>query len=260
MTNYPVSEKQGISYIDLGDEDEVPLVLLHGLFGTASNFDHLIAEFSKERRILMPLLPIFEMSLRKLTLTGLLEYVEVFLEVMNVQKMHLLGNSLGGHIALLFALKHQEKLLSLTLTGSSGLYESSFGTGFPKREDYEYIRKKVRLTFYEPEMATKEMVDEVFEVVNNRSKAIRIVKTAKSAIRHNIEKNLGEITVPTLLVWGEQDTITPKFVGEKFHELIKSSKLVMIEKCGHAPMLERPAQFNNSLHDFLRSVETGEAV
>jgi len=260
MTNYPVSEKQGISYIDLGDKDEVPLVLLHGLFGTASNFDHLIAEFSKERRILMPLLPIFQMSLRKLTLTGLLEYVEVFLEMMNVRKMHLLGNSLGGHIALLFALKHQEKLLSLTLTGSSGLYESSFGTGFPKREDYEYIRKKVRLTFYEPETATKEMVDEVFEVVNNRSKAIRIVKTAKSAIRHNIEKNLDEITVPTLLVWGEQDTITPKFVGEKFHELIKSSKLVMIEKCGHAPMLERPAQFNNSLHNFLKAVETGEAV
>lgn len=260
MTNYPLSEQQGISYIDLGNKDEVPLVLLHGLFGTASNFDHLIAEFSKERRILMPILPIFEMSLRKLSLGGLLEYFEEFLTVVNVARMHLLGNSLGGHIALLYALKHQDTLLSLTLTGSSGLYESSFGTSFPKREDYEYIKKKVTLTFYEPNVATKDMVDEVFEVVNNRSKAIRIVKTAKSAIRNNIEKNLIEIKVPTLLVWGEQDTITPKFVGEKFHELITSSQLVMIDKCGHAPMLERPNKFNEALHSFLKKVEAGESV
>ncbi|NND07565.1 MAG: alpha/beta fold hydrolase [Saprospiraceae bacterium] len=255
MTNYPLTEKDGIKFIDLGIKGEIPLVLLHGLFGTASNFDRLIAEFSKERRILMPILPIFEMSLRKLSLGGLLEYVEDFIKVMKVEKFHLLGNSLGGHIALLYAIQHQDTLHSLTLTGSSGLYESSFGTSFPKREDYEYIRRKVSLTFYEPEMATKEMVDEVFDVVNNRSKAIRIVKTAKSAIRHNVEDQLSKIEVPTLLVWGEQDTITPKFVGEKFNELIIPSRLVMVDKCGHAPMLERPGQFNAALHSFLEDVE-----
>ena len=259
MTNYPVTEMNGIKFIDVGIKGEIPLVLLHGLFGTASNFDSLIAEFSKERRILMPILPIFEMSLRKLSLGGLLEYVEEFLRVLKVGKMHLLGNSLGGHIALLYAIKDRDTLHSLTLTGSSGLYESSFGTSFPKREDYEYIRKKVSVTFYEPEMATKAMVDEVFDVVNNRSKAIRIVKTAKSAIRHNVEDQLDKIEVPTLLVWGEQDTITPKFVAEKFHELIKSSRLVMVDKCGHAPMLERPNQFNNALHSFLDDVEAGIA-
>ncbi len=258
MTEYPLSEKNGINYIDIGVEDTVPLVLLHGLFGTASNFDALIGEFSQHRRILMPLLPIFEMPLRKLSLGGLLEYVENFVEVVELDRFHLLGNSLGGHIALLYTLKGQEHLESLTLTGSSGLYESAFGTGFPRREDYEYIRKKVSLTFYDPNIATDEMVDEVFDIVNNRSKAIRIVKTAKSAIRHNVEGSLHKIEIPTLLVWGEQDTITPKFVGEKFHELIPSSELVMVDRCGHAPMLEQSAIFNASLKDFLSKVEKVE--
>lgn len=261
MTDYPVIEKGKFQYLDLGPRDGTPLVLLHGLFGTASNFDALIAHFKDRRRIVMPLFPIFEMSLRKLSLGGLLEYLNEFLAEMELgKKIHLLGNSLGGHLALLFAIDDDTRLTSMILTGSSGLYESSFGTGFPRREDYEYIRKKVSLTFYDPNIATKEMVDEVFGVVNDRSKAIRIVKTAKSAIRHNVESKLSEINVPTLLIWGKQDTITPPFVGEKFRQLIANSQLEVVDECGHAPMLEQPAFFNSKLESFLERIESGEAV
>jgi pimeloyl-ACP methyl ester carboxylesterase len=251
MTGYPILEKEGHKYIDIGPASETPLVLLHGLFGTASNFDGIIDHFQDKRRIVMPLLPIFTMSLRKVSLGGLLEYFKGFVKLMAIDRMDLLGNSLGGHLALIYALEDETRLRSLTLTGSSGLYESAFGTSFPKREDYEYIKKKVKLTFYDPDIATKEMVDEVFGVVNDRLQAIRIIKTAKSAIRHNVEDRLGEIMIPTLLVWGKQDTITPPFVGEKFHALIKHSRLEMLDKCGHAPMLERPEAFNRILEDFL---------
>ena len=255
MTDYDLKKKGECTYLELGPGNGAPLVLLHGLFGTASNFDALIGHFSKERRVLMPILPIFEMSLRKVSLGGLLEYFEDFVEMMDLSNMDLLGNSLGGHLAIIYALKHQSRLRSLILTGSSGLYESAFGTGFPKREDYEYIRKKVQLTFYDPEITTKEMVDEVFEIVNDRMKGIRIIKTAKSAIRHNVEDRLGDIKVPCLLVWGAQDTITPVFVGKKFNELIAGSRLEILDKCGHAPMLERPHKFNSILDDFLSSLD-----
>ncbi len=260
MTDYPVLEKGEFRYLDLGPRDGTPLVLLHGLFGTASNFDALISYFKDKRRIVMPLLPIFEMPLRKLSLGGLLEYVNGFIKEVEIDHMHLLGNSLGGHLALLFAIEDQSRMQSMILTGSSGLYESSFGTSFPKREDYEYIRNKVSLTFYDPEIATKEMVDEVFEIVNNRSKAIRIVKTAKSAIRHNVETKLGEIKVPTLLIWGKQDTITPPFVGEKFRDLIDAAQLFIVDKCGHAPMLEQSEFFNNKLELFLEEVESAKVI
>jgi 2-hydroxy-6-oxonona-2,4-dienedioate hydrolase len=255
MTEHELIRKGEYTYLDIGPHTEFPLLLLHGLFGTASNFDEVINYFKEERRIVMPVLPIFEMSIRKVSLGGLLEYLTEFVEMMGFSQIHVLGNSLGGHLAIIYALDNQQRIKSLILTGSSGLYESAFGTSFPRREDYEYIRKKVQLTFYDPEVASDEMVDEVFGIVNDRMKGIRIVKTAKSAIRHNVENRLSELDVPCLLVWGKQDTITPAFVGERFHELIKNSQLEMLDKCGHAPMLELPGQFNAILKDFLEHVE-----
>jgi pimeloyl-ACP methyl ester carboxylesterase len=256
MTDLQIIEEGEFKFIQFGPEDTEPLLLLHGLFGTASNFDEVIKFFSKKKRVIMPILPIFEMSLRKLSVTGLVDYVVDFVRFKNLNKFHTLGNSLGGHLALLLALNHQSLIKSLILTGSSGLYESAFGTSFPKREDYSYIKNKVELTFYDASIATKEMVDEVFDVVNDRVKGIRIVKTAKSAIRHNVADRLHELKVPTLLVWGKQDTITPPFVGEQFNELISQSTLHILDKCGHAPMLEVPDAFNQILDRFFESLKS----
>jgi pimeloyl-ACP methyl ester carboxylesterase len=260
MTEHELKVSGEFTYLDIGPRTEFPLVLMHGLFGTASNFDALINHFSASRRIVMPILPIFEMSIRKVSLSGLVEYIESFILHMDFRKVHLLGNSLGGHLAIIYALENQSKVKSLILTGSSGLYESAFGTSFPKREDYEFIRKKVQLTFYDPNIATKEMVDEVFGIVNDRMKGIRVIKTAKSAIRHNVENRLHELNIPCLLVWGKQDTITPSFVGEKFRELVRNSKLEILDECGHAPMLEKADDFNRILGVFLEEVEKGELV
>ena len=82
-----------------------------------------------------------------------------------------LGNSLGGHVALVHILKNPERIKTLTLTGSSGLFENGMGDTYPKRGDKEYIRKKTEFTFYDPAMATEELVDEVFEITNNRLKS-----------------------------------------------------------------------------------------
>ncbi len=255
---FEIRRKGGHEYIDEGKLEGVPLLLLHGLFGTASNFDELTGQFGKSRRVIMPVLPIMTMPLLELSLGGLVKYVVRFMDEMGLERVHLLGNSLGGHLAILFTLDHPEKVESLILTGSSGLYESAFGTSFPRREDYEYIKKKIELTFYDPQLATKEMVDEVYGIVNDKMKGLRIVKTAKSAIRHNVENRLGEIGCRALLVWGLQDTITPALVGRQFLELIKGSRLEFIDKCGHAPMLERPEEFNRILEEFLVEVEDGE--
>ncbi len=255
ITDFPIEQQGGFKYIDLGPKEGIPLVLLHGLFGTASNFDALIRYFQQSRRVLMPILPIFEMSIRRLSLKGLEDYVAAFMDEMSLERFDLLGNSLGGHLAILYTLDYPGQVRSLTLTGSSGLYESAFGTSFPKREDYEYIKNKVKLTFYDPEITTKDMVDEVFDIVNDRGKAIRIIKTAKSAIRHNVGERLHLISVPTLLIWGRQDSITPPFVAEKFDELITDTRLHILDRCGHAPMLELPKQFNALLEGFLTSLE-----
>ena len=112
------------------------------------------------------------------------------------------------------------------------------------------------MVFYDPKIATKELVDDVYATVNDIRKGIRVVITAKSAVRHNLEDKLNKIQTPTLLIWGLQDTVTPPWVGEKFHELIPNSKLVFFDQCGHAPMMEKPEEFNIELGKFLNDVES----
>lgn len=246
-----VKTEERFNYYESNPALNEQIVLLHGLFGALSNFSDLAESFGDSYNVVIPILPLYTLDIKETSIDGFLIYLEEFIEYKKYDSFHLLGNSLGGHIAQLYLLNHQDKVKTMTLTGSSGLFESGMGDGYPKRGDYDYIKRKTEETFYDPKIATKDLVDEVFDIVNNREKALRIIFTAKSALRHNLENQLHNIDTPTLLVWGKQDTITPPFVGEKFHELIKNSELVLIDKCGHAPMMEVPEQFNSALADFL---------
>ena len=206
------------------------------------------------------MLPLFELDILHTSVGGLAKFVNRFIESRNYRNVHLLGNSLGGHVALIHVLKNPERIKSIILTGSSGLFESAMGDTYPKRGDYDYIKKKTELTFYDPKIASKELVDEVYEIVNNRIKAIKIIALAKSAIRNNLGEELNQIKQPTLLIWGNNDGITPPFVGREFQRLIPHSELHFIDKCGHAPMMEVPAEFNEILHQFLTKLNEPAAV
>lgn len=250
---YKITEEGGFKYIETKGGDTT-LVLLHGLFGALSNFSGILNHFGSKYNVVVPILPIYDLPLRKLSVTGLVDNLAKFIRYKGYDKVHLLGNSLGGHIALLYAIAYPENVASITLTGSSGLFESAMGSTFPKRGNYEFIKKKTEDTFYDPKVATKELVDEVFDIVNDRNKGIRVIVTAKSAVRQNLRDKLHLIKAPTLLIWGREDKVTPAFVAEEFHKLLENSRLHFIEKCGHAPMMEHPDQFNEILESFLKEV------
>ncbi|MBY0478102.1 MAG: alpha/beta hydrolase [Chitinophagaceae bacterium] len=256
--NYEIKQEGKFKYIEEGEGE--PLMLLHGLFGALSNFKDLIDYFSKRNKVVVPMLPLFELDLLHTTVGGLQKHVHKFIELKDYRNIHLLGNSLGGHVGLVHVLKHPERIKSLILTGSSGLFENGMGDTYPKRGDYEYIRKKTEVTFYDPSVATKELVDEVYDIVNQRIKAIKVIALAKSAIRNNLGDELQEIKIPTLLIWGNNDSITPPFVGKEFNRLIPNSELHLIDKCGHAPMMERPDEFNEILNGFITKLSRPVAV
>ncbi len=243
---YEIKQHDKFKFIEEGDGE--PLVLLHGLFGALSNFAPLIEYFRHHYKVVVPMLPLLEMDLLHTSVGGLAKFVNRFLEARDLEGVHLLGNSLGGHVGLVHVLKHPERIKTVILTGSSGLFENGMGDSYPKRGDREYIRKKTELTFYDPAMATEELVDEVLGITNNRLKVIKIIALAKSAIRNNLGEELSQIKQPTLLVWGNNDTITPPFVATEFNKLIPNSELHFIDKCGHAPMMEVPDEFNAILH------------
>ena len=249
---YEIIKEGNFEYLEVGEGET--LMLCHGLFGALSNFADLIEKFRHTHKVVVPILPLFDLDILHTSVSGLEKHVAAFIEHKNYTNIHLLGNSLGGHVALVYILKHPERVKSLTLTGSSGLFENAMGDSYPKRGDYEYIKNKTAQTFYDPAVATPELVDEVFEITKNRLKVIKIISLAKSAIRHNLGEELNQIQQPTLLIWGKNDIVTPPFVAEEFKKLIPNSQLHFIDKCGHAPMMEVPVEFNSILEKFLGSL------
>lgn len=244
-----VKEQNGFRYVDEGTGEV--LMLLHGLFGALSNWESVVNRFSKHFRVVIPMLPIYEMPIKEAGLEGLRSFVEDFVKMMRIEKSIIMGNSLGGHVGLLYTLANPEKVSKIVLTGSSGLFENAMGGSYPRRGSYEYVKEKVEYTFFDPAVASKELIDEVFETTKSIPKCMRIVAIAKSAQRNNLSNDLPRINVPTLLVWGLNDTITPPMVAHEFNRLIPKSELRFVDQCCHAPMMERPELYNELVEDFL---------
>jgi pimeloyl-ACP methyl ester carboxylesterase len=249
---FQIHEEGEFKWVEQG-EGEI-IFLLHGLFGALSNFADTINYFSQRYKVVIPLLPLYRLEIERTSVTGMVDHVDEFVKLRGYKNLNLIGNSLGGHIGLLYTLRRQENVHSLTLTASSGLFESSLGDQYPRKSDYEYIKRKTAETFYDPSLASKELVDEIFDIVNTREKALRTVLIAKSAVRHNLRDELAKITIPCNLIWGANDTITPPFVGEEFKKLLKNSQLTILDHCCHAPMMEVPTQFNECMQQFLNKI------
>lgn len=231
-----------------------PIVLLQGLMGGLSNFTKLISFFSaKGYKVYFPELPIYDLPVLNTNLASLAKFVAKFIEEEVGEPATVVGNSMGGHVGLILTLSRPELVKHLVLTGSSGLYERSFGDSFPRKSDKEYMKKKAQEVFYDPDVATDELVDEVFSIVNDRGKGIKTVMLARSAIKHNMENELHKIQVPTCIIWGKQDNVTPPEVAVEMDRLIPDSDLFWIDKCGHAAMMEKPDEFNEILYKWLES-------
>lgn len=244
-----LKEEGEFQYLEAGKGE--PLILLHGLFGALSNFGPLFDHFKDKYHVLVPILPLYTLPMLSTNVDNLAKFLDRFIQHTGFKHVNIIGNSLGGHVALVYCSRKPEMVRSLVLTGSSGLYENAFGGGFPRREDKDFIKKKVAVTFFDPKHATDELVEECYETINDRAKLIRILSLAKSAIRHNMATEIPKLKMPVLLIWGKQDTITPPHVAEEFHTLIPHSELHWIDECGHAAMMEHPNQFNAILEKWL---------
>lgn len=247
-------KEKRFSFIEAGEGH--PLILLHGLMGGLSNFDKTVNFFSdRGYKVFVPVLPIYDLPILNTNLTTIAKYVAKFIEEKVDEPATIVGNSMGGHIGLILTLARPELVSKLVLTGSSGLYERTFGDSFPRKSDKEYIRKKTEDVFYDPKVATDELVDEVFGVVNDRMKGIKTVMLARSAIKHNMLNDLSKITQPVCLIWGKQDNVTPPEVAVDMNKFLPNSELYWIDQCGHAAMMEKPDEFNEILYSWLKKTE-----
>jgi 2-hydroxy-6-oxonona-2,4-dienedioate hydrolase len=226
------------------------MVLLHGLFGALSNWDTvqpLMAEYSKPIALSLPLLTAHrsEVKVKALSL-----YTEYFVRSRGFAPVTLCGNSLGGHVALRLCLAAPELVDCLILTATSGLYEHSVDS-LPVRPGREFVQEHMSKVFYNQEFVTEKAINEIVTILEDRVRVLNLIHAARSAKKDNLKDLLGQIKVPTLLLWGEDDNVTTMEVAEMFHQLIPNSQLVTVKKCGHAPMIEHPEWFSEEVRKFL---------
>ena len=238
-----IKEEGKFKWIEEGDGGQT-IILLHGLMGGADNFGEMVNFISKKYHVYGLDLKLFEGKLLKVSVKNLSDYLYEFMNKIGLKSAVLIGNSMGGHIALIFAKEHPEMVDGMILTGSSGLFESSMGSSFPRRGDKDYIRTKTEEVFYDPKVATDELIDRVFAIANNRMSTLKLLGYAKSAIRHNMAEDIPNLQIETCLIWGHEDKVTPPHVAEEFHKLLPNSELNWIPKCGHAAMWEHPKAFS----------------
>lgn len=252
------SEGPEFRWLERGAGEAV--ILLHGLMGQMQHWDVVLENLDEGYRPIALGLPIFHRGLREASVDALARHVVEFMDALDIPRAVVGGNSLGGHVALRLALDHGDRASGLLLTGSSGLFERGFSSGVPHRPDRRWVREKMEEVFFDPALVTDGWVDEAHRVVTTPASALRVLRFARDARRDNLETRLGLVRVPTLLVWGLEDRITPPEVGERFRELIPDAQLTCLARCGHAPMLERPEGFAEVVGDWLRSTRHRRAV
>jgi 2-hydroxy-6-oxonona-2,4-dienedioate hydrolase len=246
-----VKEEGKFRWLEKGEGGQ-SIVLLHGLMGGVENFGEMVDLISAKHKVYGLDLKLFEGNLLKVSVKSLSDYLYEFMNHLGLSSAILIGNSMGGHVGLIFAKEHPRMAKGLILTGSSGLYENAMGDSFPRRGDKDYIREKTEEVFYDPKVATNELVDRVFEIANNRISILRLLGYAKSAIRHNMAEDLPHFNIPVCLIWGENDKVTPPKVADEFHSLLPDSELHWVPLCGHAAMWEHPKEFSRIVLQFLK--------
>ena len=247
-----IKNEGGFKWLEEGDGGK-PIILLHGLMGGVENFGEMVDFISAEYKVYGLDLKLFEGSLLKVSVKSLSDYLYKFMNHLGLKKAVLIGNSMGGHIGLIFSKEHPGMVDGLILTGSSGLFENAMGDSFPRRGDKDYIRKKTEEVFYNPEVATDALVDRVFKIATNRISTLKLLGYARSAIRHNMAEDLPNFTIPVCLIWGENDKVTPPKVAHEFHSLLPNSELHWMPLCGHAAMWEHPEEFSKLVLQWLKT-------
>ncbi len=241
------------SPVDRGEGQ--PIVMLHGMFGHASNWHKTIEDLSSRYRTIALEMPYLSLSKEDSSVKYLARYVLDTIKSMGVEKAIYMGNSLGGHIALEIAVNHRDNIDGLVLTGSSGLFERSYEKDLQIHPTRPYVKKKVSEMFFDQALISDDLVDDVYSALTAKDTRLKALRMFKAAKNYNMASLLSKVKCPTLLVWGREDAITPVEVAKEFNAGIKGSRLEIIDNCCHAPMMEYSERFNEIAWEFLKTLQ-----
>jgi pimeloyl-ACP methyl ester carboxylesterase len=255
-----------IHYQEAGSGPAV--VLLHGLGGDSSNWAPTVGPLSQKYRVIVPDQIGFGRSDKPLInyrVATLVDFLAGFLKELKIERATLVGNSLGGWTSVAFALAYPQKVDRLVLVDAAGFRldkdaDPRILNGLnPATRDA--VKQVMSLVFYNKQLYTSDAaVDLLFSRKIAAGDGYTIQRFIDSVVRGDdvLDNKLAAIKHPTLIVWGREDALTPLSMGERFKKEISASELLIIEKCGHVPQLEKAAEFNSALLKFLGGGDSGK--
>ena len=238
----------------LGGGDRT-VVFLHGLFGTPEHWRFVMNSLADDYRLVAPQLPLDRRPDRRSdgikSLDDLIDHVARTIFALDLPPVVMCGNSLGGLVSVEVCLRYPERVAGLVLAGSAGIFERSLTSGERPKPSREFVRSIGLDIFADEALITDEMVEEWYQSVLDRDYVRFLLRVARATRDWRLTDDLQRLDLPTLIVWGRDDKVTPPAVAEEFKRKIARSRLEYIEGCGHAPSLERPAVFTDLLRRFL---------
>jgi pimeloyl-ACP methyl ester carboxylesterase len=259
-------------YWAAGDKGSA-IILVHGLGGFAENWIYNITPLARQHRVFVPDLVGFGRT-DKVPLTrdilDLVKFINDFMETMNIKKASLVGNSLGGGLALQFAIDYPEKVEKLVLVDNAGMGRDVINDfkvcSIPVigelliRPDLKSTAQTWKKIVYDPALVTPELTEMACGIISQPGAKKALLATIRAGIGlggqrtilvNNILSRLETIKVPTLVIWGKEDKIIPVAHAQITKEKIPGARLEIFDHCGHMPQLEHPDRFNKLVLDFL---------
>ena len=265
-----------VHYRDQGQRNGPAVVLLHGSNASLHTWEPWVAQIGDQFRMISLDLPGHGLTGavpgNDYSQEAMAQFVNEFTTVMHIERFALVGNSMGGGVAARFALHYPERLTQLVLVDAGGMPTKTPrdpGIGFliartpivqnlmlfvSPRGIFEDGLKKA---FFNHALVTPEMVDRYWELNRRDGTRAASLKRFQTPQDNFIQDNVSQIHTPTLILWGEQDTLVPRDAGDAYNAAIKGSKLVVFKNCGHIPMEEVPDQSARVLREFLSASPTG---
>lgn len=228
----------------------VPFVFLHGLVGLNEHWEDVGRRLRERVRCVMFELPLLALRGNHCSIHGATDLTARFLREYLAEPAVLVGNSFGGHVAARLAIEHPHLVRGLVLAGASGLIEKTMMSDIQIRPSKEWLRRKIGELFFDQTHMREADLDRAHKELSDRGGARAMVRLSRTARKDHLGERTREIRVPTLLVWGRQDVVTPPEAAEGFARHIADARLVWFDRCGHAPMIEKPEEFASALLAF----------
>jgi pimeloyl-ACP methyl ester carboxylesterase len=249
-----------IYYLEAGDAAKPTVILLHGLGSSTVSWQFNITALAANYRVIVPDQIGFGKSdkpMLKYRVGTYADFLDKFMSEIKVEKAHLVGNSLGGWVAAWTAIKYPNRVEKIVLADAAGLkprevdLKQIYSLNYSTRDE---VRQLVKLVFYNQAVFGNEIfIDQSMNLRVQANDGYTINSLIESIKRDEdfLNNRLSEIKKPTLIVWGKQDGLLPVSDAETFNKGIAGSELVIFDQCGHAPQVEKAADFNKKVLEFL---------